>query len=130
MRCSVPRFARPAAIGLLATLSLAGLRPAPPALANETPQADALAAIHQVWPQEHVTRAIRVAYLESGLSPTARGCDGDCFGLFQIHYTANRRLIAAMGIETPEQLFDPVVNSTVAYRLFRQAGWRPWGIDP
>jgi hypothetical protein len=35
-----------------------------------------------------------------------------------------------MGIETPEQLFDPVVNSTVAYRLFREAGWTSWGMEP
>ncbi|MEX1316738.1 MAG: transglycosylase SLT domain-containing protein [Synechococcaceae cyanobacterium] len=130
MRCFVPRFGRPAAISLLAALTLAGSGAAPRALANETPQADALAAIYQVWPEEHVTRAIRVAYLESGLSPTARGCEGDCFGLFQIHYSANRRLMALMGIRSPEQLFDPVVNSSVAYRLFREAGWAPWGIEP
>jgi hypothetical protein len=127
MRCSLPRYARPATIGLLATLSLVGFRPV---LGNETPQADALAAIREVWPEEHETTAIQVAYKESGLSPTALGCDGDCFGLFQIHYTANRRLIAAMGIKNPEELLDPLVNSTVAYRLFRQAGWTPWGIDP
>lgn len=112
---------------MLATLSLVGFRPA---LGNETPQADALAAIREVWPEEHETTAIQVAYKESGLSPTARGCDGDCFGLFQIHYTPNRRLIASMGIENPEELLDPVVNSTVAYRLFREAGWKPWSVTP
>ena len=35
-----------------------------------------------------------------------------------------------MGIETPEQLFDPVGNSTVAYRLFREAGCTSCGIEP
>ncbi|MGL6134106.1 MAG: hypothetical protein ACRC1L_07955, partial [Prochlorococcaceae cyanobacterium] len=87
MRCLLPRSARPAAIALLATVSLVGFWPSPQAMANETPQADALAAIREVWPGEHMVNAIRVAYLESGLTPTARGCDGDCIGLFQIHYT-------------------------------------------
>jgi hypothetical protein len=130
MRCSLPRLARQAAIALLAAVTLGGSWLPPRALANETPQADALAAIRQVWPAEHIIEAIDVAYKESGLSPSARGCDGQCFGLFQIHFAANQRLMASMGIETPEQLLDPVVNSTVAYRLFRQAGRRPWGIDP
>jgi hypothetical protein len=44
-----------------------------------------------VWPAAHHESAIRLARLESGLSPTARGCAGACIGLFQIHYTANRR---------------------------------------
>ncbi|MCU0529771.1 MAG: transglycosylase SLT domain-containing protein [Cyanobium sp. Prado107] len=130
MRCSLPRLSRPAAVLVLAVLAVAVSWMSPRLLASETPQADALAAIRQVWPEEHETTAIQVAYKESGLSPTARGCNGDCFGLFQIHYSANQRLIASMGIDKPEDLFDPVVNSTVAYRLFRQAGWKPWGIEP
>ncbi|SBO41855.1 hypothetical protein [Cyanobium sp. NIES-981] len=98
--------------------------------ASETPRSDALQAIRQVWPEEHMDSAIRLAHLESGLMPTARGCGGDCFGLFQIHYAANRSLIAAMGIRSPEELLDPVVNSSVAYAIFRQSGWRPWGVQP
>ncbi len=124
------RLARPASILLLAALGLLGSWAGPRALANGTPQADALAAIRQVWPQEHIPTAIQLAFSESGLSPSARGCDGDCFGLFQIHFSANRRLMASMGITQPEELLDPVVNSTVAYRLFRIEGWRPWGIEP
>ncbi|MCP9927441.1 transglycosylase SLT domain-containing protein [Cyanobium sp. CH-040] len=130
MRCSLPRLSRPAVILVPALLVVAVSWVAPHLLASETPQADALAAIRQVWPEEHETAAISVAYKESGLSPTARGCNGDCFGLFQIHYAANQRLIASMGITRPEQLFDPVINSTVAYRLFREAGWTPWGVKP
>ncbi len=106
-----------------------GLR-SPAVLARDTPRADALQAIRQVWPQEHLGSAIRLAHLESGLTPTARGCGGDCFGLFQINFSANRGLIAAMGIRSPEQLLDPLVNSSVAYAIFRQSGWEPWGIEP
>lgn len=102
----------------------------PAALARDTPRAAALQAIRQVWPQEHLGSAIRLAHLESGLTPTARGCGGDCFGLFQIHFSANRGLIAAMGIRSPEELLDPLVNSSVAYAIFRQSGWQPWGIEP
>lgn len=130
MGCFISRRLRPVGIALLAGLGLAGLGGAPRLLASETPQADALDAIRQVWPEEHLLSAIQVAYKESGLTPTARGCGGECIGLFQIHVTANRRLIASMGIENPEELLDPVVNSTVAYRLFREAGWTAWSVSP
>ncbi len=100
------------------------------ALASDTPRADALAAIRSVWPQEHLDSAIRLAHLESGLKPTALGCGGDCVGLFQIHYGANRRLIASLGIRSPDELLDPVVNSSVAYAIFRQSGWSAWGVEP
>lgn len=103
---------------------------APAAQANQAGQFQVLTAIRQVWPAAHHESAIRLARLESGLSPTARGCAGACIGLFQIHYTANRRLMTAMGIHTPDQLLDPIVNSTVAYRMFRESGWRPWGDQP
>ena len=114
-----------------ATLAL-GANPwvAPAAQATQAGQAQVLTAIRQVWPAAHHESAIRLARLESGLSPTARGCAGACIGLFQIHYTANRRLMTAMGIHTPDQLLDPIVNSTVAYRMFRESGWRPWGNQP
>ncbi|MFQ6539227.1 MULTISPECIES: transglycosylase SLT domain-containing protein [Aphanothece] len=121
---------RPLTLLLLTGLGLLGAAIPSRVLANETPRANALAAIRQVWPEEHIDSAIRLAHLESGLSPTARGCAGDCFGLFQIHYIANRRLMAAMGIHSPEQLLDPIVNSTVAYRIFRESGWGPWGVEP
>jgi hypothetical protein len=130
MASFIPRRLRPVAITLLASLGLAGLGGAPRLLASDTPQADALDAIRQVWPEEHLLSAIQVAYKESGLTPSARGCGGDCIGLFQIHVSANRRLIASMGIENPDELLDPVVNSTVAYRLFREAGWTPWSATP
>lgn len=102
----------------------------PAAQANQAGQSQVLTAIRQVWPAAHHESAIRLARLESGLSPSARGCAGACIGLFQIHYTANRRLMTAMGIHTPDQLLDPIVNSTVAYRMFRESGWRPWGDQP
>jgi hypothetical protein len=107
-----------------------GLWPFLAAAAQETPRNDALEAIRQVWPDEHEDSAIRLAHLESGLKSSARGCGGDCFGLFQIHYEANRTLLAGMGIRRPEQLLDPVVNSSVAYALFLQSGWKPWGVQP
>lgn len=100
------------------------------ARANPADATTVLAAIRQVWPEQHHATAIRLARLESGLSPTARGCAGACLGLFQIHYPANRALLASLGIHSPERLLDPVVNSTVAYRIFRQSGWRPWGLQP
>ncbi|MBC1260756.1 hypothetical protein FQK07_05625 [Synechococcus sp. BSF8S] len=114
-----------------ATLALGGTAwLAPAAQANQASRSHVLTAIRQVWPAAHHESAIRLARLESGLSPTARGCAGACLGLFQIHYTAHRRLMATMGIHSPDQLLDPIVNSTVAYRLFRQSGWRPWGGQP
>lgn len=117
------------AIPLLLGATLA-LAVTPAAVANQAGQSQVITAIRQVWPAAHHESAIRLARLESGLAPNARGCAGACLGLFQIHYTANSRLMAEMGIHTPDQLLDPIVNSTVAYRLFRESGWRPWGGQP
>ncbi|EDY37181.1 hypothetical protein CPCC7001_59 [Cyanobium sp. PCC 7001] len=117
-------------MALLLSLAVGASGTPRPVVARETPRSDALEAIRQVWPDEHEDSAIRLAHLESGLKPMARGCGGDCFGLFQIHYAANRGLLASMGIRSPEELLDPVVNSSVAYAIFRQSGWTPWGVQP
>jgi hypothetical protein len=130
MLLPLPRCARHLLPGACVVLGLAAGGGSPAAFANESSQATVLAAIREVWPQEHHDSAIRLAKLESGLSPTARGCAGACLGLFQIHYPANRRMLAAMGIDRPEHLLDPIVNSAVAYEMFRQSGWRPWGGKP
>lgn len=130
MRLPLPRSARHLLPGACVVLGLAVCGGPSAAFANESTHATVLAAIREVWPQEHHDSAIRLARLESGLSPTARGCAGACLGLFQIHWPANRRMLAAMGIDRPERLLDPIVNSTVAYEMFRQSGWRPWGGRP
>jgi hypothetical protein len=115
---------------LLLALAAGAISPPLPLEAREISRSDALEAIRQVWPDEHEDSAIRLAHLESGLKPMARGCGGDCLGLFQIHYRANRALLASMGIRRPEELLDPLVNSSVAYAIFRQSGWTPWGVQP
>jgi hypothetical protein len=102
------------------------------AAASEQASLSSLAAIRQVWPTQHLPTAIRIAKLESGLSPEARGCGGACYGLFQINYSANRDLMASIGIQSPSELLDPLVNCKAAYHLFRVTGgnWSPWGGAP
>jgi LysM repeat protein len=84
--------------------------------------------IRDVWPDNLEAKALAVAYRESTWQPAA--FNGTCcYGLFQIHFTAHRVwLKSAFGITTAQQLFDPTLNSKVAYALYQSAGgWGPWG---
>ena len=96
----------------------------PPPPANTYTKAQVAQIIRDVWPDDLEDEAIRIATRESNLVPTVRNyC---CYGLFQIYYSAHRTWLASMGITSAGQLYDPLVNATAAYALYRNSGWAPW----
>lgn len=76
----------------------------------------------------HAGKALRVARCESGFDPRAVGRAGER-GIFQIHpihWRGPKGLVRLMGID-PAALFDPVVNTEVAYKLSRGGtDWSAW----
>ncbi len=68
--------------------------------------------------------ALKVAKAESGLNPTAvnpephRGCRGS-YGVFQI---------ACVHTDDTQKLLEPEENIRLAYALYSEQGWRPWGV--
>lgn len=63
--------------------------------------------------------AMAVAYAESRLYPAVVNPSSGCACLFQIHPIHGYSV---------EALSDPVVCTRVAYKLFLESGWAPWGI--
>jgi Transglycosylase SLT domain len=98
--------------------------PAPPAVSHTNEQIESL--IRRVFPDDEEEKALAVAWRESRHDPRAYNgwC---CYGLFQIYFDANAKLLATVGITSAAQLFDPVLNTTAAFALFRRSGWAPWG---
>jgi hypothetical protein len=95
---------------------------APPV--NHYSAAEVETIIRSVFPADQADEAVRVASRESHLVPTARNwC---CYGLFQIYFKANQSTLAAIGITSAEQLFDPTLNAEAAYMLYQRNGWAPW----
>lgn len=81
--------------------------------------------IRDVWPDDLEEEALRIATRESNLIPTAR--NSCCYGLFQIHFTANQSSLKGWGVTSASALFDPAVNAYVAYEMYlRAGGWGPW----
>lgn len=77
-----------------------------------------------------------IAKRESGYKADAHRTDrpgqqrtGD-FGLFQVNYTNFDMLIAAGIMNSPQDLFDPVVNARAAKHLFDKSGLFPWSMAP
>ncbi len=95
---------------------------APPV--NHYSAAEVETIIRSVFPADQADEAVRVASRESHLVPTVRNwC---CYGLFQIYFKANQSTLAAIGITSAEQLFDPTLNAEAAYMLYQRNGWAPW----
>ena len=88
-------------------------------------RAGAETIIREVWPDELEERALTIARRESSLRPEVYNgtC---CYGLFQIHFQANRAFLATLGITSADQLRDARTNATAAYAMYQQSGWTPW----
>jgi hypothetical protein len=80
--------------------------------------------IRSVFPADLADKAVAIAKRESSLNAMAHNwC---CFGVFQINFKANKSTLAALGIATSAQLYDPTVNVQAAYVLYQRSGWAPW----
>lgn len=109
-----------------ATTAPGTTQPAPPP--NTYTKAQVTQIIRDVWPDDLENAAIAIATRESNLIPTVRNyC---CYGLFQIYFNANKAFLASVGVTSAAQLYDPTVNATAAYAMYRHSGWAPWGGDP
>lgn len=76
----------------------------------------------------HAGKALRVARCESGFDPRAIGEAGErgWFQIHPVHWDSGKGLVRQMGID-PATLFDPVVNTEVAYKLSRGGtDWSAW----
>lgn len=74
------------------------------------------------WPQEQVENALSVAKCESSWNPDVTGGAGE-WGLFQIHPVH----VAKFSGRDP---YDPVVNASVALRIWKDQSWGPWTCQP
>ncbi len=90
---------------------------------------EVVAILRSVFPAELADDAIAIATRESNLKPGVRNwC---CYGLFQIKWDSHQNWLAGMGITSPEQLYDPLLNAQAALMLYvRAGGWGPWGGAP
>ena len=90
---------------------------------------DVVAAIREVWPDEHEENALFVAQRESKMRPNVIGGVNDCcIGLFQIYYSVHKTWLKNIGVTEPAQLLDPRTNAEAAFELFKRNGnsWKPW----
>jgi soluble lytic murein transglycosylase-like protein len=79
-----------------------------------------------MWPDDSEERALQIVRRESNFVPSAYN-GSCCYGLFQIHFGANQRSLAALGVTSADQLLDPVTNINVALWMYQRSGWGPWG---
>ena len=97
----------------------------PPAPAAPTPDPGSVEAIiHEIFGPAG-DQAVRVARCESGLNPGAISRGGGNWGLFQIN-TVHRHRVQRMGYQW-EDMLDARANAVVAYSIFQEQGWSPWG---
>jgi len=86
--------------------------------------------IRDIWPDDLENRAIKIARRESNLRPEVINrrtrC---CYGLFQIYYRWHTNWLPSVGVTSAEQLFDPVLNTRAAYKLYQRNGWGPWKLS-
>lgn len=74
------------------------------------------------WPCEE---ALAVARCESGLQPGVASPDGANLGLFQINVVHSARVGGDL-----QSLYDPAINTSVAYAIWLDQGWGPWSCKP
>lgn len=82
------------------------------------------------FPDSELKTGVGVAFAESSNVPTAhvRDSDDDSYGLFQIN------MIGALGpdrrrrfnLKNNQQLLDPAINTQVAYKIWKENGWKAW----
>jgi LysM repeat protein len=88
--------------------------------------------VRDVWPDELEKNAFYIVNRESRWTPNVKNAwpsreNPCCYGLFQINWIAHKSWLANYGVTSPTQLFDPVINTKMAYVIYQRAGsWKPW----
>ena len=86
--------------------------------------------IRDIWPDDLENRALKIAQRESKLRPEVINRQSRCcYGLFQIYYRWHTGWLPSVGVTSAEQLFDPVLNTRAAYKLYQRNGWGPWKLS-
>jgi len=87
---------------------------------------DYIALVMRIFPASEWGNALAIMYRESRGNPKAHNTKGeDSRGLFQINVAAGAHPeLAEM------DLFDPAENVQIAYKLWQEQGWSPWGGKP
>lgn len=99
---------------------------APAPSARSYSQAESVAIIREIWPDELEERALAIAWRESNHKHTAR--NSCCHGLFQIYFNVHKGWLKDLGITSSSHLYDPYLNARAALTLYvRAGGWGPWG---
>lgn len=83
--------------------------------------------IRDIWPDNLEDTAIAIARRESKLNPYAKNwC---CHGLFQIYWDVHKVWLAAKGVTSVNQLYDPRINTKAALWVYQRSGsFAPWGM--
>ena len=98
---------------------------APPA--QKFTRAEIIQIIRDAWPDELEERALAIAQRESKLQPGAVSGSRCCYGLFQIYYRWHKNWLPSVGVNSAQELLNPILNVKAAYRMYqRNNGWGPW----
>ena len=83
--------------------------------------------IRDIWPDNLEDTAIAIANRESRFNPYAKNwC---CYGVFQIYWDVHKSWLAAKGVTSSSQLFDPRINAKAALWVYQRSGsFAPWGM--
>lgn len=109
-----------------ATANHPAVRTSPPEPLSPAGSESAEAVIRSVWPDDLEDWAVRIAYRESRLIPTAH--NSCCYGLFSIYFKVHQGWLADYGVYQPSDLYNPETNARVALALYQQAGASPWNL--
>ena len=78
---------------------------------------------------KNLEMALAIAYYESRFRPYALNKSSNCYGLFQINMTGSmgKVRIKKYGLSKTEDLFNPVINASVAYKMSNGGkNWSAW----
>lgn len=83
--------------------------------------------IRSVFPESEWDTAFTIAQRESRFEPTAYNgwC---CHGVFQIYWSVHRSWLDDFGIDSSDDLYDPLLNVQAAYAIWQRSGnsWSAW----
>jgi hypothetical protein len=74
-----------------------------------------------------IPAALAMAQRESKFQPGAVSGSRCCYGLFQIYYRWHKNWLPTVGVNSAQELLNPILNAKAAYRMYqRNNGWGPW----